>query len=196
MRSTLIALALLSPALVTGCRRGLEAAYAALPAEGAPVPAFSFPALGTGQVSDQTLRGAPAVLALWSSGCPASREAMQAVEKLRIAYEPRGVRVLVLADDRAAAPVQRLLDSAGVQFPVGMAGGQLDATFARRSRLPWRRGIALPSFLVLDSSGRVVHRAVGIELEPSTRLENVRRTLNALLVASDDGSGGRGTTVP
>lgn len=183
MRSTLIALALLIPGVVTGCRRGLEAAYAALPPEGAPVPAFSFPALGAGQASDQALRGAPAVLALWSSGCMASREAMQAIEQLRIAYASRGVRVLVLADDRTSVPVQRLLDSAAIKFPVGIAGGQLDATFARASRLPWRRRIALPSFLVLDATGRVVHRAVGIELEPSMRLENVRRVLDMLLVS-------------
>lgn len=193
MRSPLIALALLGVSFTTGCRRGVEASYAALPPEGAPIPAFRFPALDAGQVSEQTLRGAPAVLALWSSSCMASREAVEALERLRATYEPQGVRVLVLANDRTAAPVHQLLDSAGVRLAVGLAGGQLDVTFARPSLLPWRRVVALPSFLILDPAGRVVRRQVGIEMDPAVRLERVRHKLDSLLIVGADGGGARGT---
>lgn len=185
MRSPLIALALIGICFAIGCSSGPEAWYAALPPEGAPIPAFTFRSLSEGRVSDQTVRGAPTVIALWASYCPASREAVQAMEQLRIAYASHGVHVLVLADDSSAAPVRRLLDSAAVHFPVALARGQLEATFSPHALLPWRRTFALPSFLVLDPAGRVVHRAVGITREPAERLESVRNKLDSLLSADD-----------
>ncbi len=69
------------------------------------------------------------------------------------------------------------------QLPVALAAGQITATFAPNMRWPWQRGVALPSFLVLDAEGRVQGRIVGLEADPARHLHRVRSALDQLLIA-------------
>ncbi|MDP1857704.1 MAG: redoxin domain-containing protein [Gemmatimonadaceae bacterium] len=166
---------------LAGCQRGLQGAMDALPAEGSQLPPFTLELLDGRQVSTADLRGQPSVVALWSSTCGASRKALAGIAALQSEYAARGLRVLVLADDASAQDVQTALDSAGLRVPVALAAGQINPLFAPTKRWPWQKGVALPSFLVVDSAGIVRQRIVGIEEEPTQRMQRVRRALSALI---------------
>ena len=179
-----VAVALLAIAAVASCDRRPISAYAALPREGSPVPAFRLPLVGGGAVASDTLRGAPTLLVLWSTTCGQSRRALRAVDQIRADYAARGARVLILADDADPARVRAVFDSVGARTPVAYASGRLDDLFDRSAGAPERAAervaFALPSFLVLDPTGRVAVRAAGVEVGP-VRLERLRVRLDSLL---------------
>ncbi len=182
MRRFLAALA--ATVVVAGCKPTSDDIYAALPAQGDPVPVFRYAALDGAVMTPTALRGRPAVVALWSSTCSASRLALEAIGAVHAAYEPSGVRVLVLADDADRAQVEPLLTRAGVRAPVALTNKTLIDTFTHgQSVLPWRKAFALPTFLVLDAQGNVVYRQIGIEEDPSQQLRRVRAQLDSLLGA-------------
>lgn len=164
-----------------GCQRSMREAEAALPAVGASLPPFSLLRLDGQRVAAADLNGRPSVVALWSSTCGSSRAALAGIAALHRDYADRGLRVLVLADDASAETVQAVLDSAGLKVPVALAAGQIDRLFATSRRFPWQKGVALPSFLVLDSTGAVRRRVVGIEQDPAMRMQRVRQAVSELI---------------
>jgi hypothetical protein len=182
MRHCLVSL--IAALLTAGCKPTSDDIYAALPAEGATVPAFRYTALDGAVLDPASLRGRPAVVALWSSTCSASRRALEAIGAAHTAYAARGATVLILADDSDRTRVEPLLAQAAVRAPVAMTNETLMDTFTHdQSVLPWRKAFALPTFLVLDAQGRVVYRQIGIEADPNQQLGRVRALLDSLLRA-------------
>lgn len=166
--------ALLALALGAGCQRsGPIHATAALPAPGELVPTFAFreartATAGRDSVRSADLRGAPTLLALWSTYCPHQGPAMAAFARLAADYRAAGVRVVVLADDAASPALRQALDTlawARAVDQVGSAGGRLDRHFDRSAAAPeraeYRVEFVLPAFLLLDAEGRFVRRAFG-----------------------------------
>jgi hypothetical protein len=133
------------------------------------------------------LVGTPTVLALWSTDCCKSRQALDALKILRRDYEPRGVQFVLIANDEKPALVRAVLDSADVVFPAAYASGDLARRFDPHYRFPWSTDFALPSVLVLGTDGRVVGRAPGIPLEEWERnrveLSHVRALLERMPLA-------------
>ena len=170
---------------LSACDKRPINASAALPARGTQVPAFAFAGPGgSDSVRSTDLRGAPAVLALWSTHCPYQGPWVAAFDSLARAYGQRGVRFVVLADD---APGQ-VLDSVLAHAPwptavaeVGVASGRLAGLFDRSRSAPERAtdrvAFVLPSFLLLGRDGHVVRRAFG----PAVR--TFRGALDSLLDA-------------
>ena len=152
-----------------------------LPDVGQPVPAFDLPALDGSRVTSRSVTGRPALIALWSSDCAASRLALQALASIEKDYAARGVRVIVLADDGDAKKLQTVLDAAKVKLPVAYASGNLDDIFDA-DRQMWQKTFALPSFLILDEKGRVAGKDFGVPLEEAqksaVRLQSVRDSLD------------------
>lgn len=190
MRPHFARLLFVAPVLITlGCKPTSDDMYAALPAVGSPVPAFQYAALDGPLLNADALRGRPAVVALWSSRCSASRLALGALSALHAEYAPRGARVIILADDRDHGSIDSLLRQADVRAPVALTAGSLMDTFTHhQSPLPWRKAFALPTFLVLDAAGRVIYRQIGVELEESARLSRVRTHLDSLLARPEFGA--------
>ncbi|MGE0438991.1 MAG: TlpA family protein disulfide reductase [Gemmatimonadales bacterium] len=164
---------------VFGCNRGLQGAYDRLPPEGARLPPFEFPSLDGTTLTSSALTGRPVVLALWSTTCGASRQALAAILTLRAEYEPRGIDVILVADDRDPSTVTDVLSSVEGQVPTVLASGAIARVFGQTSRWPWQ-GLALPSFLVLDANGVVRRRVVGVEADSTKRLDRVRHAVDAL----------------
>ncbi|CAN5917499.1 hypothetical protein BH11GEM1_BH11GEM1_20900 [soil metagenome] len=101
--------------------------------------------------------------------------ALSAIDTLDAEYKQRGVRVVILADDTDSPTVAAVMDSARIRTPVALAASTLMATFTHGlSPLPWRKAFGLPTFLVLDARGRVVHQQFGIETQPDQRLRAMR----------------------
>lgn len=168
-------------------------AYAALTRPGEPVPEFRLPTLDGGMISARALEGHPAILALWSLNCGASRSVLQAVRQLQADYNERGVTVVLVADD-AAEPLRQMLDSANVPWRtslrVAVADGRLQQIFdeSRKApeRLTRRVEFALPGFLVLDAKGHVAGRTVGVARDElragGVRLAYVRKMIDSVIV--------------
>jgi AhpC/TSA family len=168
---------LLSLLTAAACSGGLEGAHATLPAIGAAVPEFSYAGLDAGTVSSASLRGAPSVIALWSSTCPASRDALSAIVALHAALAEDGIRVVLLANDTTVAALRAMRADFGA-VPVALAAGALQEVFSHTRLGPWRRALGLPAFLVLDRASIVRYRQVGVEQSPVDRLVEVRRQVD------------------
>ncbi len=158
---------------MVACDRRPIDATAALPAIGTHVPAFALPVVGdTVSITPARLRGAPAVIALWSTHCPFQVHAMAAFDSLAREFAPRGVRFVVLADD-ASGPVLDSVLAAASWRPaadlVGVARGTLAGIFDHTTAAPkdgrYRIDFVLPSFLFIDAEGRIVRRAFGAARE-------------------------------
>lgn len=167
--------------MLAGCKRSYDDNYVVLPAVGTAAPAFRYATLAGGILTDESLRGTPSVVALWSSKCSVSRLALASLGALDADYAGRA-RVVILADDADRSAVAPLVAQAGVRAPVALAAGTLMQTFTHdQSALPWRKAFGLPTFLVFDRAGHVVHRQVGIEPDQKHRMETVRALLDSLL---------------
>jgi Redoxin len=154
---------------IAACDRRPINASAALPVLGAVMPTFVLPTHGSpDSVRTSDLAGAPAVVALWSTHCPYQGPWVQAFETLARTYGPRGVRIVVLADDAPGRALDSALARASWRSAVsliGVADGELPALFDRSRTAPERERerveLVLPSFLLIDPAGRVVRRAFG-----------------------------------
>ena len=181
MRTARYAVAMLL-VFIAGCTPTKDDIYNALPAVGAAIPEFRYPSVDGTVVTPASLRGQPAVIALWSTTCSASRLALASLGALDKEYRARGARVVILADDQDRTAVVTTLARAGVSTPVAIGSRTLIDTFTHgQSALPWRKAFALPTFLVLDRTGRVVFRQIGIERDPSHQLQDVRAALDRLV---------------
>jgi hypothetical protein len=156
--------------------------YAVLPPIGSQVPAFRYPMLDGTTVTPESLKGSPAVIALWSTTCSASLLALKSIAALQANYAPSGVHVVILANDRDSAVVASLFARNGIQTPAALAAGGLADTFTHgQSLLPWRKTFPLPTFLLLDGTGHVVYRQFGIERDSASRLVSLRARLDSLV---------------
>jgi thiol-disulfide isomerase/thioredoxin len=164
-----------------GCKPTPNDIYNALPSLGGPVPAFHYVALDGSVLTSASLLGKPTVIALWSTTCSASRLALASIAALNAEYAGRGVRVVILADDRDSATVAATLARVREPLFVALAANSLMDTFTHgQSVLPWRKAFALPTFLVLNAGGKIVYRQIGIEQDSSQRLARVRGRLDSL----------------
>lgn len=157
-----------------------------LPPVGSAVPDFDLPMIGGDRLTPARLRGRPGVLALWSTDCSASRLALSGLAAVQEAYAARGVSVTILANDADTRMLESFMNRAGVNLPVAYAAGKLQALFGT-ARRPWHKGFPLPSYIVLNSAGRVTAVEIGVPLMDvqtgEVQLEHLRTALDRALTA-------------
>lgn len=161
----------------------------ALPRPGTAVPPFAYPTPDGGRVQSSALGNAPTVLFLWSTHCPTSRRALTAYRELQRDYEGRGVRIVMLSDDRSDAELAlmpKVLADSGVRGELALAHGQLDRVSDHSATAPERDTarvqFVLPGYVLISPTAQVVARSWG----PNPA--SIRAALDSLLAAEQPGT--------
>jgi cytochrome c biogenesis protein CcmG/thiol:disulfide interchange protein DsbE len=114
----------------------------------------------------------PLVLDFWATWCKPCQAAMPELVKLYADLRPRGLQIVGINEDgqRGAAKVKPFAQTQGLVFPV-----LLDLDSQAQSRL----GVfALPTTLLLDAHGKIVHTSFGYR---SGEIDALRAKIEALL---------------
>jgi thiol-disulfide isomerase/thioredoxin len=121
---------------------------------GQPVPLVAAEALDGRIISSADWRGRVTIVNFWATWCGPCREETADFIALQRRY-PDEVRIVGFSvDEDAPDLVRRWVAERGVNYPVAMAGAELQARFG---------GIeAVPTSFVIDREGRIVQRHVGL----------------------------------
>jgi cytochrome c biogenesis protein CcmG, thiol:disulfide interchange protein DsbE len=103
------------------------------------------------------LAGSVTVIDLWATWCAACEQERPKLERLRAAYGAQGLRVIGLNVGESASVVSAYLGQNRVSYPV-----YLDPDFQLADALGEKR---LPTILVVEPSGRIVHRSASLNPE-------------------------------
>lgn len=140
-------------------------ATAALPGLGEVLPAFRADLLTGDSITAHDLVGAPAIVAIWSTDCPGSRQAWMSLEDLFAALSPNGVQFLVLATDSDITVLEEFVRSAATRIPIAQVPPDEVRRFIRSRRVrpaePFQVVFAKPSFLVIDAVSVIIAREGG-----------------------------------
>jgi len=123
------------------------------------------------------LGSGPVILDFWATWCKPCLLAFPELEKLHADLGPRGLQVVGINEDgpRNAAKVKPFLKSKGYTIPV-----LLDLNREAQGRL---QAIALPTTLLLDADGVVLHSAFGYR---PGELDALRAEIEPLLRKADE----------
>lgn len=119
---------------------------------GSLAPAFRLTEVTTRETLDlQALRGKPVILKFWATWCGVCRDEMPAIE--RVAAEAAGRFHLVSIAQDAPAKLARFIAQRQIGFPVLLdASGRVHRAY---------RVDSLPTTVIIDAEGRIVHDFVG-----------------------------------
>ena len=128
-------------------------------AVGAEAPDFTLAGAGGGAVSLAGLRrGKRATLVnFWYLSCPPCRKEFPAFQRLYDELKGEGFTVVAVNKGDAAADVAAYLRKEGLTFPVALGGQDESGVFTKF------KVAGFPVTYLLDSEGRVVYRAAGVD---------------------------------
>ncbi len=130
---------------------------------GALAPAYSAPALNGATVSFGGTTNALTLVNVWATWCRSCKEEFAELEKTRVAYEGKGLKVIAVSVDQGSSTkVQAFVAAQGSQFPV------VHDHDAKISALYGVGG--LPSTYLIDNSGKVIWSLTGSFLEDSAAM--------------------------
>ena len=184
MRNTILVVVALAVLLLSSCAQKKPAAVKApvspavmasqLRAAGLDVPTtevnavdFSLESLDGKTVSLSSYKGKVVLLSFWATWCGPCKQEMPAMEKLYQKLKGQGFEVLAVDMMEDKATVSAFVKTSGYTFPVlldktGEVGGN-DMYAAR----------AIPTNYVVDKTGKIVGRKIGIDGPPWTSDERI-----------------------
>lgn len=131
--------------------------------EGQPLPEFSLATIVGGKLSSEELKGSPAVLYFWFTGCPPCVRLAPILAELSRKYGPQGLRFVGLnADDVLGigtddASRRAYVAKEGLTFPIV----KLDAT----TRQSFGQVNVFPTLFFVDRNGVIRHHLVNFQSE-------------------------------
>jgi peroxiredoxin len=139
---------------------------------GALAPAYSAAALNGATVRFGGATSALTLVNVWATWCRSCKEEFAELEKTRVAYEGKGLKVIAVSVDQGSSTkVQAFVAAQGSQFPV------VHDHDAKISALYGVGG--LPSTYLIDGSGKVIWSLTGSFLEDSAAMFAAIRTATA-----------------
>lgn len=165
------------------CLAGWTAAAAADSTEpktgsiGATLRELQLPDLDGDTVDLGSYLGKPLLLDFWATWCKPCLAALPELNALHADYAERGLQMLGVNEDgqRSAAKVKPFVRTHGFEFPV-----VLDLNNEAQARL---NVVVLPTTLLVDAEGRVVHTTFGYR---KGEIEALRAQIDKLLPATHD----------
>lgn len=133
-------------------------------AKAVPAPGFVLPVIHNGdpgsRLSLEDLKGSPVILDFWATWCQPCAMQTPVLDRLARRHQARGLKVIGLnvADDEHEAAA-RYAQTKGLSYPI-----IVDATGETQRKYAVTR---LPSLVIIDREGRVVHQTSGFVDEAS-----------------------------
>lgn len=150
---------------------------------GKPLPAFSLPALGGGQITDASLRG-PLLLNVWATWCPSCYEEHPYL--LELAKQGVVIVGLNYKDDTQAAKAFLAERGSPYRDVIVDADGSLGLDL----------GVyGAPETFVIDAQGHVLRRVVGV-LTPQNYAAEVAPLFSGVAVPASPGGTTTGSALP
>ncbi len=147
LRAAAIGIALMTPALVSGCKT------AAKPTTGELAPEFVLPSIGGQTRKLSNYRGKVVLVNLWATWCPPCIEELPVLSRIASDYADRGLVVLGIAGDEDTQLVRDFVARSPVKFEVlldtrGVIGTQYGIT-------------GYPETFFVDRQGRLRNKIIG-----------------------------------
>lgn len=131
-------------------------------ASGEPAPDFAIETLEGDTIRLSELRGQVVLLNFWATWCAPCRLEMPGFQRVWDDYRDRGVTLVGLSVDRGVrADVEQWVRDRGVTYPIGFATGRVAAAYGGAG--------TIPTSILIDRDGRIMHRVVGFYAEPTLR---------------------------
>lgn len=135
-----------------------------------PAPDFAVETLDGDTVRLAKLRGDVVLINFWATWCPPCRLEMPGFQDVWEDYRDRGVTVLGLSVDRGArSDVAEWIRRREITYPIGFPTGAVVRAYGGAN--------VLPTSILIDPNGRIVHRVEGFYAEPALRAA-IRRLLD------------------
>ncbi len=129
-------------------------------APGTQAPDFTLPALNAEIVSLASDKGSRATLInFWYVACPPCRKEFPAFEKIYESHKKDGLVALAVNHGDSITEIRDYIGQTGITFPV-LIGDESEPTVFEKYGV-----IAFPVTYLLDSAGKIVFRAAGIDEE-------------------------------
>ena len=129
-----------------------------------PAPAFVLPVIHNGdpgsRLSLEDLKGSPVLLDFWATWCQPCAMQTPILDRLARRHQAKGLKVVGLnVHDDEPGLAQAYAQDKGLSYPIVVDGmGETQRAYAVRT---------LPSLIIIDREGRVVHRTSGFVDEAS-----------------------------
>ncbi len=109
----------------------------------------------------RTLDGKVVVVSIWASWCSSSRRQLPLLSQLQSRHGISELQVLTFSFDRSEQKHLDFLKAQGITFPAIYARNGRGLSAVRQIQVRAGALEALPTLLVFDREGRLVHRSVG-----------------------------------
>lgn len=129
--------------------------------KGRPSPEFTFPDINGKEVSLKDLRGKYVYIDIWATWCVPCKKELPALKKLEEQFQGMNIAFVSLSCDRDKAAWEKMVreqNLGGIQL-----WGNEDNDFLRKYRAQ-----AIPRFIFLDPTGRIVNPDMTRPSDPST----------------------------
>ncbi len=127
-----------------------------------PAPDFAIETLEGDSVRLSELRGQVVLVNFWATWCPPCRLEMPGFQDVWEDYRDRGVTIVGLSVDRGVrSDVARWVRQREITYPIGFPTGATVRAYGGAN--------VLPTSLLIDREGRIVHRVEGFYAEPALR---------------------------
>jgi peroxiredoxin len=134
-----------------------------------PAPDFAVATLDGDTVRLADLHGQVVLVNFWATWCAPCRLEMPGFQDVWEDYRDRGVTLVGLSVDRGdRGKVARWVRDKDITYPIGFPTGRVVEAFGGAN--------VLPTSVLIDRDGRIVHRVEGFYAEPA-----LRAALNRLL---------------
>jgi peroxiredoxin len=134
-----------------------------------PAPDFALETLDGDTVRLAELRGRVVLVNFWATWCPPCRLEMPGFQDVWEDYRERGVTILGLSVDRGLrSDVEDWVRQRGITYPIGFPTGSTVRAYGGAG--------VLPTSVLINREGRIVHRVEGFYAEPALRAA-IRRLL-------------------